>query len=222
MTAPDERYTRTYTVTVTREAAPAPAVTVPAKYAELIEQVREWRDDPKWSWNKAHTDRWDRVLLAFGLEVPDASLTAMGAAEAQTYADRGWTRWTAVAQALGEIEGGGPPAAQEPAPVPVVTIAAGSAVTEGADAGFTLTATPAPAADLAVAVTVAQSGAFADASAPGTRTVTIPAGTASAAFTVATVDDSADEADGAVTATVTDDARLHAGQRRERHGGGGR
>ena len=87
-------------------------------------------------------------------------------------------------------------------PLPVVSIAAGAAVTEGAAAGFTLTAAPAPAADLAVAVTVAQDGAFALASALGARTVTIPAGQTSATFTVATVDDAADEPDGAVTAAL--------------------
>ena len=203
VTAPDERYTRTYTVTVTREAVTLTREAAsPAKYAALIQQVREWRDDPKWSWNKAHTDRWDRVLLAFGQPVADSSLTAMGAAEAQTYADRGWTRWVAVAEALHEIEAGGPPAAEEPEPDPVVTIAGGGSVTEGAAAGFTLTASPAPAADLAVEVSVSQNGAFAQASALGTRTVTIPAGTASAALTVATVDDNTDEAEGALVAAL--------------------
>ena len=92
--------------------------------------------------------------------------------------------------------------ADNDAPDPVVTIAGGAPVTEGAAAGFTLTASPAPLADLAVAVTVSQSGAFADALALGARTVTIPAGGTSAAFTVATVDDAEDEADGAVVATL--------------------
>ena len=197
VTAPDERYTRTYTVTVTREAAPATAVTVPAKYGELIVKVRGWRDDLRYSSDKAHTDRWDRVLKAFGLDVPDGSLEPMGAAEAQTYADRGWTRWTAVAEALGEMEAGGAPASD-----PVVTIAAGGPVTEGTAAGFTLTASPAPAADLAVEVSVSQNGAFAQASTLGTRTVTIPAGTVSAAFAVATVDDNTDETDGGIAATL--------------------
>ena len=169
-------------------------------YAALIAKMREWRNDPKWVHAKAHTDRWDRALMAFGEAVPDASLTAMTAAEAQAFADKGWTRWVEVAEALREIESAGPetPAA----PTPVVTIAAGSAVTEGAPAGFTLRAAPAPASDLAVAVTVGQSGAFAQASALGARTVTIPAGGTSAAFTVATVDDNTDEPDGAVTAAL--------------------
>ena len=196
-TVSSSRGTATVAVADNDDAAPA------NPYAALIANIQGWRDDPCCVSDKAHTDRWDRVLKAFGQPVSDGSLTAMSAVEAQTYADRGWTRWVAVAEALHEIEGGGPPAVQEPAPVPVVTIAAGDPVTEGADAGFTLTATPAPAADLAVDVSVSQSGAFADASALGARTVTIPAGTASAAFTVATVDDTADEADGAVTAAVT-------------------
>ena len=169
-------------------------------YAALIAKMKEWRNDPKWVHAKAHTDRWDRALKAFGEAVPDASLTAMSAAEAQGYANRGWTRWVEVARALREIERARP---RTPvAPTPVVTIAPGNPVTEGAPAGFTLTAAPGPASDLAVAVSIAQSGEFAEAAALGARTVTIPAGTTSAAFTVATVDDAANEPDGAVTAAL--------------------
>ena len=169
-------------------------------YAALIAKMREWRNDPQWVHAKAHTDRWDRALKAFGEPVADATLTAMTAAEAQGYANRGWTRWVEVARALREIEATRP---RTPAPpAPVVTIAAGSAVSEGAPAGFTVHAAPAPAADLAVAVSIAQSGEFAEGSALGARTVTIPAGSTSAAFTVATVDDDTDEPDGAVTAAL--------------------
>ncbi|MDE0522701.1 MAG: hypothetical protein OXH79_12165 [Boseongicola sp.] len=168
-------------------------------YAALIAKVREWRNDPRHSGNKGHTDRWDRVLLALGETVPDASLTPMGAAEAQGYADRGWTRWVEVAAALRQIENGG---AQPPVPVPAVSIAAGAPVTEGAPASFTLTAMPAPAADLGVSVEVSQNSAFTDPSALGVRTVTIPAGQSSATFAVATVDDAADEPDGSVTAAL--------------------
>ena len=75
-------------------------------YSELIAKVREWRSDPQWVDNKTHTDRWDRVLLALGETVEDKTLTPMTAAEAQTYADRGWARWVEVAKALKEIEGG--------------------------------------------------------------------------------------------------------------------
>ena len=168
-------------------------------HAALIAQIYEWRNDPQWVSYKAHTDRWDRALLAFGKTVADTSLTAMTAAEAQAFADQGWTRWVEVAKALKQIEGGTQPTAVQ---TPVVSIAAGSGVTEGASAGFTLTAAPAPAADIAVTVAVAQSGDVAEASALGARTVTIPAGSTSAVFPVATVDDTVDEPDGSVTATL--------------------
>ena len=74
------------------------------EYADLIARVKEWRDDPCCAHHKPHTDRWDRVLLTFGETVADTSLEPMTAAEAQTYADRGWTRWVEVAEALREQE----------------------------------------------------------------------------------------------------------------------
>ena len=84
-------------------------------------------------------------------------------------------------------------------PDPVVSITAGQGITEGGDATFTVTAVPAPAADLDVTVTVAQNGAFG--ANTGSRTVTVPTG-GSVSFTVATTDDTTDESDGSVTATV--------------------
>ena len=78
------------------------------KYADLIAKIREWRDDPCCASNKAHTDRWDRALLAFGVTVVDTSLEPMTAAEAQTYADRGWTRWVETVAALRELENQAP------------------------------------------------------------------------------------------------------------------
>ena len=81
-------------------------------HADLIEDIYEWRNDPRYVSDKRHTDRWDRVLLAFGETVSDTSLTAMTADEAQGYADRGWSRWVGVAEALNELESSGQP--QEP------------------------------------------------------------------------------------------------------------
>ncbi len=101
VTAPDARYTRTYSVRVTREAAPQQ---VAQRFHALIAQMKEWRNDPQWAHLKEHTDRWDRALLAFGETVSDATLTAMSAAEAQAFADKGWTRWVEVAEALQQIE----------------------------------------------------------------------------------------------------------------------
>ena len=170
-------------------------VGITAELFALIQKIEGWRDDPARSWHRPHVMRWNRVLLALGWSTvtpaSDASLEPMSAAEAQTYADRGWTRWVEVAEALRELE-----------PV-AVTIAGGDPVTEGEAAAFTLTVSRARAADLAVAVSVADvSGRGAFAAAPGTRTVTVPAGSTSAAFTVATVDDAEDEADGWVAATL--------------------
>ena len=172
------------------------------RYAALIAQMYEWRNDPRYVNHKSHTDRWDRALLAFGETVADSSLTAMTAAEAQAFADKGWERWVEVAEALREIESGGVQATAQAPVAPVVTIAAGEAVTEGTAAGFTLAAAPAPASDLDVTVTVGQEGAFLHSSTLGAHTVTIPAGFESASFTVLTVDDAADEPDGSVTATL--------------------
>ena len=92
---------------------------------------------------------------------------------------------------------------QQPATLPVVTIAAGDAVTEGGDAVFTFTASPPPASPLAVSVTVAASGDYGIAS--ESRTVTIPT-TGSFVLTLATADDAADEPDGSVEVTVNDGA----------------
>ena len=78
------------------------------KYADLIARMKQWRDDPCCASSKAHTDRWDRALLTFGEMVADATLTAMTATEAQELADRGWTRWVEVAQALRELENRAP------------------------------------------------------------------------------------------------------------------
>ena len=84
---------------------------------------------------------------------------------------------------------------------PVISIAGGSKIAEGASASFTLTADPAPRADLRVAVAVSQQGDFVPGSALGAATVTIPT-TGSAAHTVATMNDDDDEANGWVRTTI--------------------
>ena len=86
----------------------------------------------------------------------------------------------------------------EPADEPEISITAGADITEGGDATFTLTATPAPAADLDITVELSQTG---DHATTGTRTVTISTG-GSATLILATTDDSTDEPDGTITATI--------------------
>ena len=143
----------------------------------------------------AHVERWMRVLAAFGEDNGRAPMTA---AEARTYADRGWTRWDPVVVAIAALE-----AAPEPEPQPVVlpavSVAAGAAVSEGGGAVFTLTAAPAPASPLAVEVTVGAEGDFGIAA--GARTVTVPT-SGSLVLTLATVDDGTDEPDGSVSVTL--------------------
>ena len=181
----------------------APACVSDALLADARKAATEtWRTSP------GHVERWSRVLAAFGVDNAWSN-NPMTVAEAQAQADRGLQRWAPVPPALECLE-------KEPAEaevqaeaqqaVPAITVTAGAGVTEGTAAGFTLKADPVPAAELAVTVTVAETGAIADASALGERIVTIPAGKAEAAFTVATLADEADEPAGAVTATVSDGA----------------
>ena len=84
---------------------------------------------------------------------------------------------------------------------PTITIAGGSAVTEGTAAIFTLTASPAPTANLTINLTVSESDDFVAGNDKGTKTVTIgTSGTAT--YTVPTVNDNTDEANGSVKVTV--------------------
>ena len=186
----------TASVTVRDDDAAAPV----NAYAALIARMVEWRNDPKWASYKPHTDRWDRALLAFGESVADSSLTPMTAAQAQAFADRGWTRWVEVAKALREIEGDG--RTTTVTPVPELSLSAGNVVNEGGDAEFTITADTAPTADLTVKYTVAQSGDVLDTPGAGSRTVVLSAGATTATVAVATDDDATDEADGSVSVTL--------------------
>ncbi len=162
---------------------------------DTLESARDYYD--------LHRDRapgygrnWRRVLIAFG-DVADDQLTAFTAAEALEREQR-WFGWKPFREALECIE----TARQTPPPSdPEISIAAGSAVTEGASASFTVTASPAPTAALTVGVTVSQSGDFG--ATTGTRTATIPtAGTFT--LTIATTGDNVDEADGSVTVAISD------------------
>ncbi len=85
-------------------------------------------------------------------------------------------------------------------PEPEISIVAGADIDEGSDAVFTVTADPVPVAALDVTVAVTATGDFGVS--PGSRTVTIPT-SGSATLTVATADDSADDVDGSVTATIS-------------------
>ncbi len=100
-------------------------------------------------------------------------------------------------------------------PKPVVSITAGSDVTEGGDVVFTVSATEAhpdaPPGDLSVDVTVTVVGDYGVTAESATVAVS-PGG--SATLTLATTDDDGDEVDGSVTATLNagDDYEVDASQ----------
>ena len=183
-----------------------PVREIPAKYAELLRKVWEWRDDPCCVDDPAHTDRWDRVLLAFGITVEDASLTPMTADEAQTHADQGWTGWAETAEALREWEAGEPDSAEDAAAPTALTLALG----EGADAAAELTVgegdgavaitatldAPAPDGGLSfILLPGALDTAKADADYELPWSIAIAAGERSATATIAVTGDHLDEDD---------------------------
>ncbi len=170
----------------------APSVCVPGLPSDAVTvvEVTGWRDGHS---GAAHVLRWNRVLAALGADTGETAMTVeqSRANESQFIPSR-WDRVTRTLGALGQC-------ADPPAAMPEVSISAGADVTEGGDATFAVTADPAPSAPLTVDVTVVQVGDFGVS--PGSRSVTVPmSGTAT--FTVATANDTADEADGSVTATV--------------------
>ena len=157
--------------------------------AVTLADVTGWRDaSPN---DTAHVLRWNRVLAALGVDTGETPMTIAESIvnESALNAAR-WDRVTRTLQALAQCS---------EATEPEISIAVGAEVTEGSDATFTITAIPAPTAALTVSVTVSQSGAYT--SSTGAQTITIPT-TGTYTLTVSTTDDSTDEADGSVTATV--------------------
>ncbi len=119
-------------------------------------------------------------------------------------AGQGYTLNSAASSATVTVtDDDGLPVSPSQSLTPEVSIAAGSAVTEGSNASFTFTANPAPASALDVSVNITASGSYGVTT--GNRTVTIPA-SGTATLTVATTGDSTVEADGSVTATLVDGA----------------
>ena len=147
-------------------------------------------------------ENWFRVLVAFGVQTADAwtatshTMTPMTATDARER-EANWSGWGPMAEALECLEGASPTD-------PEITVTGGSGVIEGDDAVFTVSASPAPAANLTVSLTVTDDGTsdFLAQTEEGTRTIIILAGQTSATLTVSTEDDSTDEGDGSVTATV--------------------
>ncbi len=209
---------------------------VARKYNALIARMYQWRNDPQWVSEKAHTDRWDRALLAFGETVADTTLTAMTAAEAQGYADTDWgERWVPVAAALREIEAGGQQDQQQqqqgqPNRAPTVSSAIADATIVNASGtrtvslsgvfsdadndALTFTAASSDEAKATVSVASDQSSLTVNAQARGTATITVTAddgrgGTVEDSFTVTV------KAAPVVAAAIADVPGLEAGASRD-------
>ena len=225
----------TTTVTVTAEDSDGNSVSdafdveVVKRFASLIPQMYQWRNDPQWVSYKSHTDRWDRALLALGETVADATLTPMTAAEAQALADQSWgARWVPVARALRELESGGQPEQTNRAPTVSAAIADATIVNESrtqqvslsgvfSDAdndALTITAASLDEAKVTVSVATDYATLTVNAQARGTATITVTAndgngGTVEDSFTV-TVKAAPDVASG-----IADVSGLEAGATQE-------
>ena len=184
--------------TVSASPAPASALTVTVTVAANGDFL-------------AQADEGEKTVTIAGgetsatLTVPtqdDSQDEADGSVTATLQADTGYTLASPSTATVAVSDNDEPPAI-----IPVVGIAGGSAVTEGGDAVFTISTNPAPASALTVTVTVADdaSSDFLAQADEGEKTVTIAGGETSATLTLTTQDDSADEADGSVTATLQAD-----------------
>ena len=145
--------------------------------------------------DKAHTDRWDRALLAFGETVADTTLEPMTAAEAQTYADRGWNPWVEVAAALRELENQAPTVDSPIGDTTIVNesgshqVSLSGVFSDADNDSLTITATSSDEAVATVSVASDYSTLTVTAKSRGTATITATAsdgkgGTVEDAFTV--------------------------------------
>jgi len=174
-------------------SSPVDVYTVPAS---LIADVSRWAAETRNG--TAHVKRWKRVLLAFGETVPGFTGTPITLAEAQQNARTFWrVRWDPIVTALQELAANPTLPAQTSAPT--ITIAKGSNITEGENAEFTVTANPAPTTAINVTIQITVTGSYGVI--PETRTIAIGTN-GTATLTIATTNDSLDEIDGTVTATI--------------------
>ena len=179
------------------------------KYATLIARVEGYAAETGQS--DGHQTRWNQVLAALGVD-NGYNYDPMTAAEAQTYADRGWTRWDEVVDALTEIEA--EQAAEQAASTPPAASIDDVTVTEGGVARFTVELDAVSGKDVTVnwATSDGTATAGSDYTAQVSQSLTIAAGQQSATASVQTTDDGDDESNetftvelsGATNATISD------------------
>ncbi len=197
------------TITVRLSSQPTAAVTV-----KIASNNRDVTVSPSTlTFNPGGSDRWDRartVTIAAAQDNDAVDDTAI-----LTYTTSGGDYGGANALSIDRpvSVGDDDTATITPSQLPTITIDGGPAVTEGSAASFTVNADPAPTARLTVSVEVVEPPGqdFVAASHEGVRTITLNAGATSASFTVPTVNDSTDEADGFVQVFVNDGAGYSAG-----------
>ena len=164
--------------------------------AITIAEITGWRDALDPTRAAAGIKRFNRVLATLGVDTGETPMTVQQAQAVSNWLKN--TRWDRIARTLAAIEQS--QCDTQPPTEPVITITAGSDITEGTDATFTVTASPTPTTALTVNLTISQSGNFG--ATIGADTVTIPT-TGSATYTVGTTNDSTDEPDGSVTASLS-------------------
>ncbi len=172
------------------------------KYATLIEtletKIAEQTNDVLKNFYKGW---WKQVLKAFGHpQHKNYQPAAFTASRARQWHTGGFGDiWREIADALDYVESYVPGTTVEPPPdpVPEITISGGSGITEGQTASFTITADPVPTSAITVNVAATQSGNW---GATGAATVSVSSATTT--YVIRTADDSTDEPDGSVTATV--------------------
>ena len=169
------------------------------KYASLIARVEGYAAETGQS--DGHQTRWNQVLAALGV---DNGYDPMTAAEAQTYADRGWTRWDEVVAALTEIEEA-EQAAEQAASTPPVASIDDVTVTEGGQARFTVNLDKTWSDDVTLTWDTSDGTATAgsDYTTQASQSLTIAAGQQSATVSVQTTDDGDDENDETFTVTLS-------------------
>ena len=93
---------------------PSPVWDIDGHHLEdLVMNMRNWAGET-WRANAVdHVSRWERAIRSLGFAVDPSDFAfeplpgeGMTAAEAQTYADRGWKRWVKVAEYLDLLERG--------------------------------------------------------------------------------------------------------------------
>ena len=82
--------------------------------------IKSWRDDPQWSHNPDHVERWEKVLAIWGENSQD--VPPFTKQDVAFYASKGWSRWQTIFNLLSSTETHQNEAKQEPLNVETTTV----------------------------------------------------------------------------------------------------